>query len=140
MTASTPSPPSPPSTLSADEVYLCPVDVPLRHLGGKWKLILCFYLLLEPRRNGELRRLVPGMPQKMLTQQLRELEQSGLVRRVVHDQLPPKVVYSIVEDERAELQKVVDTMCGWGLDRVANHGGQILNTTVPEIHDARSRP
>ncbi len=46
---------------------------------------------------------------------------------------PPKVVYSIVEGERAGLQRVVDTMCGWGLDRVAKHGGQILNTTVPEI-------
>ena len=123
---------------AASETYLCPVDVPLRHLGGKWKLILCFYLLLEPRRNGELRRLVPGMTQKMLTQQLRELEQSGLVRRVVHDQIPPKVVYSIVESERAGLQRVVDTLCGWGLDRVATHGGQILNTTVPDVREART--
>ena len=124
---------------SATDTDLGPVDVPLHHLGGKWKLILCFYLLLEPRRNGELRRLVPQMPQKMLTQQLRELERSGLVHRTVHDQLPPKVVYSIVDAERAGLQRVVDAMCTWGLDRVAQHGGHILNTTVPDVDEASTR-
>ena len=51
----------------ADEpVYFCPVDVPLHHLGGKWKLIICFFLLQRPCRNGELRRLIPEVRQKML--------------------------------------------------------------------------
>jgi DNA-binding HxlR family transcriptional regulator len=112
--------------------YLCPVDVPLHHLGGKWKLIICFYLLQRPCRNGELRRLVPQVRQKMLTQQLRELEASGLVRREVFDQVPPKVVYSIVEKERPALESVVNPLCEWGLDRVSRHGGRILTTTLPD--------
>lgn len=111
--------------------YLCPVEVPLRHLGGKWKLIICFYLLQRPCRNGELRRLIPQVRQKMLTQQLRELEASGLVRREVFDQVPPKVVYSIVEEERPGLEAVVYPLCRWGIDRVDRHGGRILTTTLP---------
>lgn len=113
--------------------YLCPVDVPLRHVGGKWKLIVCFYLLHSPRRNGELRRLIPAIPQKMLTQQLRELERDGLVHRDVHDQLPLKVVYSIVEAERPGIQALVDVLCHWGLDRVERHGGTILTTSMEEL-------
>src|SRR5262245_47678340 len=96
--------------------YVCPVDVPLRHLGGKWKLMSCFYLLQRPCRNGELTRLIPQVRQKMLTQQLRELEASGLVEREVFDQVPPKVVYSIVEKERAGLESIVNALCQWGLD------------------------
>lgn len=115
----------------SDPEYLCPVDVPLHHLGGKWKLIICFYLLQRPCRNGELRRLIPGIRQKMLTQQLRELEAFGIVRREVYDQVPPKVVYSIIEEERGPLEAVVDPLCRWGLDRVDRHGGHIVTTTLP---------
>lgn len=111
--------------------YLCPVDVPLQHLGGKWKLILCFYLLQRPCRHGELARLVPQVSQKMLTQQLRELEDSGLVHREVFDQVPPKVEYSVVETERASLELVVDALCKWGLGYVDQHGGVIRTTSLP---------
>lgn len=112
--------------------YLCPVDVPLRHLGGKWKLIICFYLLQRPCRHGELTRLVPQVSHKMLTQQLRELEASGLVRRTVFDQVPPKVEYSIEETERAALELLVAAMCHWGLGYVDGRGGEILTTSLPD--------
>src|SRR5687767_4357288 len=94
--------------------YQCPVDASLDVLGGKWKLTLVFYLLQEPRRNGELRRLIPTITQKVLTQQLRELEADGIVTRTVHDQVPPKVVYAVSDRERARLQPVVDALCEWG--------------------------
>lgn len=112
--------------------YLCPVDVPLRHLGGKWKLIVCFYLLQRPCRHGELTRLIPQVSHKMLTQQLRELEASGLVRRTVFDQVPPKVEYSIEEAERAALAPLVGAMCRWGLRYVDGHGGEVLTTSLPD--------
>lgn len=112
--------------------YLCPVDVPLRHLGGKWKLIVCFYLLQRPCRHGELTRLIPQVSHKMLTQQLRELEASGLVRRTVFDQVPPKVEYSVEEAERAALEPLVAVMCRWGLGYVDGHGGEILTTSLPD--------
>lgn len=123
------------TTLSAEPVFTCPVDAPLRVLGGKWKLIVCWYLLQRPRRNGELRRLVPGIGQKVLTQQLRELERDGIVRRTVYDEVPAKVVYSICDAERDDLAVVVDVLCGWGFDRVERHGGTILNG----IRDAQGR-
>lgn len=115
----------------SDREYLCPVDVPLAHLGGKWKLIICFYLLQRPCRNGELRRLIPQIRQKMLTQQLRELEDSGVVVREVHDRLPPKVVYSIAPAEREPLEALTAAMCAWSADWVARHGGRVLTTSLP---------
>lgn len=117
------------TNLPAEPVFTCPVDAPLRVLGGKWKLILCWYLLQQPRRNGELRRLVPGVGQKVLTQQLRELERDGIVWRTVYDEVPAKVVYGIRETERDDLAAVVDVMCDWGFDRVQRHGGKILSGT-----------
>ncbi len=107
-------------------VYQCPVDAPIQVLGGKWKLVLLFYLLQEPRRNGELRRLVPAITQKMLTQQLRELEADGLVTRKVFEQVPPKVVYDINADERRELEKLLQPLCDWGLYWSAKTGARIL--------------
>jgi DNA-binding HxlR family transcriptional regulator len=95
--------------------YVCPIDAPLTVLGGKWKLIILFYLLQRPRRNGELRRLIPPISQKMLTQQLRELEADEIVVRTVYDRVPPKVEYRIDEAERPRLQPLVQAMCDWGL-------------------------
>jgi DNA-binding HxlR family transcriptional regulator len=100
--------PSPP-------VYQCPVDAPIEVLGGKWKLVLLFYLLQRPRRNGELRRLVPAISQKMLTQQLRELEADGIISREVRSQVPPHVVYDVAPVERARLEEVLKVLCDWGL-------------------------
>lgn len=104
----------------------CPVDVPVRLLGGKWKLVLLFYLLQHPRRTGELRRLVPDVTQKMLTQQLRELEDDGLVTRTVHDQVPPKVVYDITVEERDRLDALLHALCDWGLYWSDKTGAPIL--------------
>jgi DNA-binding HxlR family transcriptional regulator len=119
--------------LASDEhVYLCPVDAPIEVLGGKWKLVLLFYLLLSPRRNGELRRLVPTITQKMLTQQLRELEADDIVTRTVFDQVPPKVVYSVVETERDRLTAVLQAMCDWGLYWCAKTGARVIALDDPD--------
>lgn len=111
--------------MTEPRVYECPVDAPIEVLGGKWKLVLLFYLQQEPRRNGELRRLVPAITQKMLTQQLRELEADGIVTRTVFDQVPPKVVYDIAPDERERLEPVLDALCTWGLDWCERTGARI---------------
>jgi DNA-binding HxlR family transcriptional regulator len=101
------------------------VDAPLKILGGKWKLIILYYLLQEPRRNGELRRLVGPITQKMLTQQLRELEADGIVVRTVHDEVPARVDYAVAEGERAELVPLVQVMCDWGVDWARRTGATI---------------
>ena len=118
--------------------YLCPVDVPITVLGGKWKLIVVFYLLRAPRRNGELRRLIPPITQKMLTQQLRELEADGIVIRTVVEQIPPKVIYDIVPRERAGLEPLLQVLCDWGIDR-AHSTGAIIEALPPDAGQPADR-
>ena len=92
---------------------LCPVDVTLSIIGGKWKLLIVFFLLSGTKRFGELRRLIPGATHQMLTLQLRELEQAGVLHRQVYAQTPPKVEYSLTELGRS-LEPVLVQVARWG--------------------------
>jgi DNA-binding HxlR family transcriptional regulator len=105
--------------------FNCPVEIPVGVLGGKWKLVLIYHLLAGPRRNGELCRLVPGITQKMLTQQLRELERDGIVIRTVHREVPPKVVYTIDPGEAKPLQTLTKAMCDWANYWASRTGAEI---------------
>ena len=113
-------------TGDAAPIYQCPVDAPIQVLGGKWKLILLFYILQQPRRNGELRHLIPAITQKMLTQQLRELEADQIITRTVYDQVPPKVVYAVAAAERPRLETVIAALCDWGLYWCDKTGAHII--------------
>lgn len=73
----------------------CAVEAALDLMGGKWKAVVLFRLMEQTRRFNELRRLIPNITQRMLTNQLRELEYDGLVHRKVYAQVPPKVEYSL---------------------------------------------
>lgn len=75
--------------------YTCGLDAAIAVMGGKWKGLILFALQDGPVRFGALRRAVPGISERMLTLQLREMEASGLVHREVHHQVPPKVEYSL---------------------------------------------
>jgi DNA-binding HxlR family transcriptional regulator len=111
--------------------YECPVDVPLAILGGRWKPILVFYLLGRgPLRNGELLRLIPRVTQKMLTQQLRELEADGIVNRTIHDRIPRRVEYSLT-DERDQLEPLLHAMCQWGTYWADKTGARIEDVNSP---------
>jgi DNA-binding HxlR family transcriptional regulator len=115
----------PPVKSPQSQSFACPVEVPLRLLGGKWKLILLYHLLERPQRNGELLRLVPAITQKMLTQQLRELEHDGIVIRTIHRQVPPKVVYSLDRGEAKRLAPLLKALCNWGFYWADQHGAPI---------------
>lgn len=75
--------------------YVCGIDAAIDVVGGKWKVLILWALNEDVQRFGELRRLVPGITEKMLIQQLRELEHDGIVHREVYQQVPPKVEYSL---------------------------------------------
>jgi DNA-binding HxlR family transcriptional regulator len=96
----------------------CPAEVTLAVIGGRWKVLLLYHLSQGVMRFSELRRAVPGITQKMLTQQLREMERDGIVHRAVYAQVPPKVEYTLTPHGRT-LKPVVNAMCRWGL----RHGG-----------------
>ena len=94
--------------------YYCTVELTLNIIGGKWKPIILFHLGNgEPRRFGELKRAMPNITQKMLTQQLRELEHDGLVHRQVYAEVPPKVEYSLTEFGLTILP-VLQSLSQWG--------------------------
>lgn len=92
---------------------LCPVEVTLATVGGKWKPMIIFYLLSGTKRFGELRRLLPQATQQVLTTQLRELEQAGVLRRQVYAQVPPKVEYTLTELGRS-LEPLLYQLAAWG--------------------------
>ena len=91
----------------------CPAEFTLGMIGGRWKIPLIFHLLGGAKRFSELSRELTGVSQKMLTQQLREMERNGLVERKVYAQVPPKVEYALTSLGRS-LKPVVDAMCQWG--------------------------
>ncbi len=92
-----------------DSVSGCPVEDAMRLLGGRWRIVLIYYLLDGTRRFSELRRLMPNISQRMLTLDLRALEEAGLVTRTVYPEVPVKVEYSLTEAGR-RLRGVVDVM------------------------------
>ena len=93
----------------------CPVAATLEVVGGKWKTIILYHLNENVRRFAELKRLLPGISQKVLTQQLRELEHSGIVLRKVYAQVPPKVEYSLTEYGQT-LRPVLEALSRWGAE------------------------
>ena len=82
-------------------------------IGGKWKTVALYHLLPGPRRFSELQRRLPGVTQRMLTLQLRELEADGLVHREVYPQVPPRVEYSLTALGQT-LEPIILAMLSWG--------------------------
>ncbi|OUS24296.1 transcriptional regulator [Gammaproteobacteria bacterium 45_16_T64] len=90
----------------------CPVEAALDVIGGKWKSIVLFRIMEQTRRFNELRRLIPAVTQRTLTNQLRELERDGLIHRKVYAEVPPKVEYSAT-DLGLSLQPVLEAIAHW---------------------------
>ena len=91
----------------------CPVEATLELIGGKWKGVILYHLLERTYRFGELKKLMPGVTQRMLTKQLRELEGDGIIHRKVYAEVPPRVEYSLTEKSKA-LAPILGKVIEWG--------------------------
>lgn len=93
----------------------CPVTATMKVIGGKWKPILinCIYLD-SPARFGELKRKMKGITQTMLTAQLRELEEDGVIKRKIYAEIPPKVEYTLTEFGTT-LKPIINSLADWGM-------------------------
>jgi len=96
----------------------CPVDRTLRAIGGRWKALILYYLRSGPQRFNALRRMIPGISQRMLTQHLREMEADGIVTRKVYPVVPPLVEYAL-SALGVGLMPIFDAMAVWGGARMA---------------------
>ena len=92
----------------------CGLDVALAVIGGKWKMLILYHVCHGTRRFGELRRLLPGISEKMLIQDLRQMQESGLLVRKDYKELPPKVEYSITPFGTT-LGQALLPLCAWGV-------------------------
>lgn len=93
--------------------FKLPIDATLYLIGGKWKCTILCCLIDQAQRTGELRRLLSGISQKVLTEQLRELENDGLIARIDYQEIPLRVEYRLTEFGWS-LEPIISAMCNWG--------------------------
>lgn len=110
--------------------YICGIDAALDVVSGKWKGLVLWELHDHgTRRFAELRRALPGISEKMLTQHLRQMEADGLIHRKVYAEVPPKVEYSLT-DAGTSLNEALQPLGQWGRDRIKREG-LTTNATPP---------
>lgn len=107
------------SGLKRNELPLCPVETTAQLIGSKWRLLILRDLMQGPHRFGELRKSIGGISQKVLTSNLREMENSGLVLRRVYPEVPPHVEYELT-DMGKSLKPVIEAMWNWGTSYQSN--------------------
>lgn len=98
-----------------EKKFNCPVEATLSLIGGKYKPLILWHLRESPLHYMELQRLIPGATSKMLSQQLHDLEDCGMVDRKVIPEKPPKTIYSLTPFGQSIIP-VIDAMCNWGID------------------------
>ena len=99
--------------MTKKDLPACPVEITMGLIGEKWKVLIIRDLLTGTKRFGELRKSVTGITQKVLTNNLRQMEASGLVNRKVYAEVPPRVEYSLTETGLS-LKPILDSMVTWG--------------------------
>lgn len=104
--------------------YNCPVGATIDLIGGKYKALILWHLIDTTLRFGELRKIISQATPKMLTQQLRELEEANLITRTVYPVVPPKVEYRLTDFGKS-LRPILETMYTWGADYLRDNGKEI---------------
>ena len=99
--------------LTKEELPECPVATTVQMIGSKWKLLILRNLLQRPWRFNEMRKSIPGISQKVLTDRLRSMEADGIIIRTVYPEVPPHVEYSLSE-LGATMRPIIKAMENWG--------------------------
>ncbi|MFF7854098.1 winged helix-turn-helix transcriptional regulator [Streptomyces sp. NPDC007904] len=105
------------ATVRRPGAYVCGIDAAMDVIGGKWKVLILWALNERRHRFGELRRELPGVTEKVLAAQLRELEADGIVHREEYDEVPPRVEYSLTP-RGAALNEALEPLGAWGRQNV----------------------
>ena len=103
------------------ELPACPVETTLMLIGDKWKVLILRDLMDGTKRFGELKKSIGTVSQKVLTAQLRDMEEKGLLTRKVYAEVPPRVEYTLTETGYS-LKPILDSMWVWGADYKAKNG------------------
>jgi DNA-binding HxlR family transcriptional regulator len=119
----------------AKNLPLVPAERALKVIGGRWKVFVLYFLFEGPQRLSQLRRLIPDVSQKVLVQQLREMEQHGVVHREVFAQVPPRVVYTATA-LGLSLRPIVGALCEWG----RHHAAELDALEQRDERDQRAAP
>lgn len=109
-----------------DKRYHCALDITMDYIGGKWKTVVLWYLRKEKKRFNELKRHIPEITEKMLSLQLKALENDGLVVRKVFAEVPPRVEYSLSEEGKS-LVPVIEALAAWGRNK--GKEGELVKVT-----------
>ena len=106
------------------DLSMCPVEVTLQLISNKWKVLIIRDLLTGTKRFSELMHSVTGITQKVLTSNLRSMEEAGLIIRTVYPEVPPKVEYSLTQTGLS-LKPVLDSMALWGHEYIKNNRSEL---------------
>lgn len=110
--------------------FQCPIESTLHLIGGKYKSLILWHLIGKTLRFNELSKLITSATPKMLTQQLRELEDNGLINRTVYPVVPPKVEYSLTSFGES-LIPILESMCTWGTNYLEENNISLSTSTCP---------
>jgi len=117
-----------------EKVFNCEKELTLSIIGGKWKMIMMWHLGKQgTKRFSQLKALIPDITQRMLTTQLRELEEDGIVNRKVYPVVPPKVEYSLTPRGES-LIPILDLMYDWGKEYMKEFGGHVTDRVAADLN------
>ncbi len=117
------------SILIRGELFHCALDLTMHYIGGKWKTIVLWYLRNDKKRFSELKKQIPDITEKMLSLQLKSLEEDGIVKRSVYAEVPPRVEYELTDFGRT-LIPVVEAIAQWGRDLGKKEGKLVSREEV----------
>jgi DNA-binding HxlR family transcriptional regulator len=106
--------------------FHCALDVTMHYIGGKWKSVVLWYLRNGKKRFGELKKLIPDITDKMLSLQLKALEEDGILVRKVYPEVPPKVEYELSEEGKT-LIPAIEAIALWGRNKAEKDGRLVID-------------